>query len=445
MTLALQGLPALDRNGWLVLAGKALRSFAFGLNAVALGLYLAAAGLPEGQIGVVLSGALLGTLGLTLVIALWGDRIGRRRLLIAGGLLMMLAALIPIAGANMALLALLGLSGMVAVTANESSGLQSVDQAILPETAPTGQRTRAFALYNVVAVGASALGSLVVGLLPIVGGLVGLSGAAAYNPSFLLYAATGLAVAAFASLLDPRVEVGTRVERSLAIHRSRPIVARLSVLYGLDSLAGSFVVQSFLAYWFATRFAAQPALLGALFFAAGLLAALSFPVAAWLAARIGLVRTMVFTHIPASLFLIAMAFAPTLSVATALFLARSALSSMDVPARQSYTMAIVDRDERTATAGLTGFARSVAQVPGPGLAGVLLVPLGLGIPIVATGVLKIAYDLALFALFRSHPAPEETSLLVIRSPDPVGDASVKCEPPRHLPARLRGRLRRGDG
>ncbi len=391
----------------LLLAGKALRSFGFGLNAVALGLYLASLGLEPERIGWVLSGALLGTMALTLVVTFAGDRFGRRRFLIVGALLMALAALIPLVGGDPLVLAILGLSGMVAVASNEATGLQSLDQAALPQTVPAQQRTRAFAIYNVVAVSASAAGSLAAGLIPGVAAAAGLRGPNQYVPAFLVYAVVGLAAAAVAVPLDRRIELRAPVGRRLAIHRSRRMVARLSLLFGLDALAGSLVVQSYLAYWFTQRFAVDPALLGSLFLAAGLLAAASFPVAAWLSERIGLIATMVFTHIPANLFLIATALSPTLPLAIAFFLARAALSSMDVPARQSYTMAVVDPDERTATAGVTSLARSVAQVPGPGLAGILLVPLGIGVPIVAAGVLKIAYDLSLFALFRMHLAPEE--------------------------------------
>lgn len=413
-----QRSPGFDRNGWLLLAGKALRSFAFGLNAVTLGLYLAELGLPTERIGWVLSSALLGTMALTLMVTFWGDRFGRRRFLIAGSLLMALAALIPMVGADPVLLAILGLSGMVAVTSNEATGLQSLDQAALPQTLPPEQRTRAFALYNVVAVAASAGGSLAAGLLPHLAGGAGLEGPSSYVPAFLFYSAAGLLAAAVAMPLDQRIEVEAPVIRGLVIHRSRGTVGRLSVLFGLDALAGSFVVQSFLAYWFSARFGADPALLGATFLAAGILAAASFPVAAWLADRIGLIQTMVFTHIPANLFLIAAALSPALPLAIAFFLARAALSSMDVPARQSYTMAVVDADERTAAAGVTSLARSVAQVPGPALASLLLVPLGIGVPIIAAGVLKIVYDLALFASFRCRPAPEETAHRLTRTGRP---------------------------
>ena len=400
-------MPGFDRNGRLLLAGKALRSFAFGLNAVTLGLYLASLGLSPEGIGWVLSGALLGTMALTLAVTFWGDRLGRRRSLISGSLLMGLAALIPSLGGDPLLLAIIGLSGMVAITSQESTGLQSLDQAALPQTVPPEQRTRAFAAYNVVAVAASAAGSLAAGLLPQAASMAGLDGPSSYIPAFLLYSLTGLLAALVAVPLDRGIEVDFPVTRGLAIHRSRGTAGRLSMLFGLDALAGSFVVQSFLVYWFTERFGADPVLLGVTFLLAGVLAAVSFPVAAWLSGRVGLVQTMVFTHIPANLFLIAAAMSPALPVALGFFLARAALSSMDVPARQSYTMAVVDADERTAVAGVTSLARSLAQVPGPALAGLLLVPLGIGVPLIAAGALKIVYDLALFASFRARPAPEE--------------------------------------
>jgi MFS family permease len=390
------------------MAAKLFRGFAFGLNSVVLGLYLADLELAPAVIGLVLSGALAGTLALTVVITLYGDRIGRRRLLVIGSALMGLAAVIPLVGANPVLLLLIGLTGMVAVSSNENTGLQSIDQAVLPQTVPPRQRTAAFAAYNLVAAAASALGALAVGPMVALGEALGLAGPSRFAPAFVLYAVSGLASTALSLLLDRRIEVGERLQRRLAIHRSRRTVATLSGLFVLDSTAGGFVVQSYLAFWFAERFDASPGTVGLLFAATNVLAAVSFPVAAWLAARIGLIRTMVFTHIPSNVFLVAAAVSPALPVAVGFLLARAALSSMDVPARQSYTMAIVDPDERTATAGVTSLARSAGQVIGPALAGALLVPVGVGVPLIAAGVLKTVYDLSLYAVFSSHPAPDET-------------------------------------
>ncbi len=402
-------LPTLDRNGWRLMAAKAFRGYAFGLNAVALGLYLAALQLPAETIGFILAAALAGTLALTAIIGIWGDRIGRRRLLVIGSALMLLSAVIPWVGANPVLLALIGLSGMVAVTSSESTGLQSVDQAALPQTVSAAQRTSAFAFYNLVAAAASAVGAISVGPMIALGHALGLEGASAYAPAFVAYALAGLASTVLTLGLDVRVESGEPLTPGFAIRRSRRTVAMLSALFSLDALAGGFVVQSYLAFWFAERFGADPAAIGLLFAICNVLAAISFPVAAWLARRIGLIRTMVFTHIPANLFLIGAAVAPTLPVAVVLILARAALSSMDVPARQSYTMAVVDPAERTATAGVTSLARSTGQMLGPAVAAAFLIPIGIGAPLIAGGLLKMTYDVSLYVLFRSRPTPEEAA------------------------------------
>jgi MFS family permease len=346
---------------------------------------------------------------LTLVIALRGDRIGRRRLLTAGAALMILAALVPAVHGHPFVLVLIGLTGMVAVTSNESTGLHSVDQAILPQTVGERDRTSVFALYSIVAFAATAVGSISVGPLTALGSAAGLTGADRFAITFLVYAGAGIAAALLASRLDPAAEVGERVERGFAIRRSRSIVARLSALFAVDSFAGGLVVQSFLAYWFAQRFALDAGSIGLLFAAGSVLGAASFPIAAWLGNRFGLIRTMVFTHIPGSMLLIAMALVPdeAAPLAAVLYLGRSLLSSMDVPTRQSYVMAVVDPSERTATAGVTSLARSASQSVAPLVAGALLLPLGLGAPLIACGALKIAYDVALFSLFRARPAPGE--------------------------------------
>ncbi len=415
------GIPAMDPNGRLILAGRAARAFGFGLNSVALGLYLGELGLPEDQIGLVFAAALLGTMALTLVIALRGDRIGRRRLLVAGSLLMLLAVLIPVGRAIPAIIVVVGLTGMIAVNANESTGLHSVDQAILPATVAPRDRTRAFALYSLVAFAATALGSAAIGPVVAAASAVGLQGPDRYAAAFAAYALCGIAAAIFAARLDETAEVGERIERSLAIERSRGVVARLSALFAIDAFAGGLVVQAFLAYFFANRFGLRPEQVGILFFAGSLLGAASFPIAVRLANRFGLVRTMVFTHMPSSVLLIGIALLPpTLALAvpaaTVLYLARALLSSMDVPTRQSYVMSVVDPAERTATAGVTSLARSAAQIAGPLVGGALIVPLGLGAPLVACGVLKITYVVLLFAAFRARPAPGEAGGLATEPP-----------------------------
>ncbi|MGH2406578.1 MAG: MFS transporter [Candidatus Limnocylindrales bacterium] len=416
--MKLPALPPLDRNGRLVLVGKAFRAFGFGLNSIVLGLYLDERGLDPAQIGVVLAAALVGTALLTLVIALFGDRLGRRRVLVAGGLLMLLSLFVPIVGADPLLLVVIALSGMVAVTANENTGLQSLDQAILPQTTDPGHRTAVFALYGLTASLAVALGGLAVGPLVALGSSLGLAGADRFTPSFVVYAFAGVATVIAARAMNaaaeptmPEADVGAAAaaRRRFGIQRSRRPVLGLSLLFGLDAFAGGLIVQSFLAIWFSRSFGLDPATIGLLFFAGNLLAAASYPAAAWLSARIGLIRTMVFTHIPSSILLMAMTVVPMAPAAALLFLGRAAISSMDVPARQSYTMAIVDPAERTATAGVTSLARSIASSAGP-LLTAALVPLGLGAPLVACGLLKIGYDVLLYGAFRTRPAPEEVSV-----------------------------------
>jgi MFS family permease len=299
----------------------------------------------------------------------------------------------------------------VAVTSNEGTGLHAVDLAVLPQTVPEGERTSAFAVYGVVAFVGSAIGSAVLGPLVLLGEQLGLDGPDRYLTAFATYAAAGVIAAILAARLDRRAELGEPLERGFGVRRSRTTVARLSGLFALDSFASGLIVQSFLALWLATRFGLDAGTVGVLFFAGSLLGAASLPIAARLAGRIGLIRTMVFTHIPANLLLIAMALLPASAAAPAavLFLARSVLSSMDIPARQSYVMSVVDPAERTATAGVISVARSGAQAAGPFAAGALLIPLGLGVPLLACGVLKTAYDVLLFVAFRSRPAPGEVA------------------------------------
>jgi Na+/melibiose symporter-like transporter len=278
------------------------------------------------------------------------------------------------------------------------------------------RRTSAFATYGVVAFVATALGSLAVGPIVAFGAGTGLAGPERFAPAFVVYALVGLVATAASLRLDRRAEVEEPTDARFGLVRSRGIVVRLSALFAIDSFAGGLVVQGFLAYWFSTRFGFDPGTIGWLFGAGSVLAAGSLPIAARLAGRIGLINTMVFTHIPASLLLIGLAVTPPdlAPLAIVLYLARAPLSSMDVPTRQSYVMAVVDPAERTATAGITSLARSLAQSAGPLVGGAVLAPIGLAVPLIACGVLKITYDLALFRAFRSSPAPDEAPRSGIR-------------------------------
>jgi MFS family permease len=371
-----------------LLAVQALRAFAYGLGSVLIGVALARAGRSGAQVGLVL-GALLAGTALTSLLARFGDRVGRRR-----SYRLLLGAM-GAAGTVFALttwppaLILAALTGTVSTEVVESGPFTSLEQAMLPHTVNPAGRTRLLGRYNVVATLAGALGALAAGGPALLGRwLPALPATQRWLLAYPMAAALGLAVAA---RLSPAVEADRAAAGPHAptpLHRSRHLVYRLAGLFALDSFGGGFVVQAFIAYWFAHRFGASPELLGLVFFAVGLLQALSFQLAVRLADRIGLLPTMVFTHLPSNLLLAAVAFAPNLASALVLLLARFALSQMDVPTRQAYVVGVVDPSERTAAAAYTNTARYAVRPLAPLVAGALLQGVWLGAPFVAAGALK---------------------------------------------------------
>ena len=345
---------------------------------------------------------------MTIVWSLAADRFGRRRTV------MTMAALMTAGGALFAiasspwLLVLAAFTGTISATSSEVGVFNTVDQAVLPQVVAPQRRTWAFAVYGLVGNLAQAFGALSAGLVGIFT-LAGLHGADAYRPMFWLYAAIGVANIALFAGLSKRVELA-RIEAQhvlFGIRRSRGAVARLSALFGLDAFAGGFVVLALVSYWFSVRWGLSTEWLGVVFFWAGLLSALSFLAAGWMAARIGLLNTMVFTHLPSNVLLMLIPLMPTAWLAVLVFLARMSISQMDVPTRQSYSMAIVDPEERTATAGITNVARSVATAASPPLAGWAFSVAALGLPFFLAGGLKIAYDLLVWRTFRGVHPPEE--------------------------------------
>ncbi|BDG09375.1 MFS transporter [Anaeromyxobacter paludicola] len=405
-------LPA-RRDVALLLATRALRLFAYGLLSVGLVLHLAAAGLSELRIGLLLTLTLLGDTAVSLALTTHADRAGRRRTLLAGAALMVLAGAVFSATRSFWLLLAAATVGVVSPAGNEVGPFLAVEQAALAQAVPAGRRTQVFAWYQLAGAGATALGALAGGAAAGALQRAGLSALASYRALTLAYAALGLALAACFARLSPAAEAPRGPARAglrarLGLHRSRGVVLRLSALFSVDAFAGGFVVQAFVAWWFHRRFGADPALLGRIFFGANALAGLSALSASWVAARIGLVRTMVFTHLPSNLLLLAVPLMPTLPLAVAVLFLRFSISQMDVPTRQSYTMAVVEPDERSAAAGVTGIARTVGAALSPVVAGPLYAsPALAGLPFLLAGALKIIYDLALFAAFRRHPAPEE--------------------------------------
>jgi len=394
-----------------LLVARLLRTFGYGYLAVVLGLYLAELGLDAVAIGLITAAAIAGSAAMTIGWSLVADRYGRRRTVMTMAALMTAGGILFAVASAPLLLVLAAFTGTISATSSEVGVFNTVDQAVIPQVVPPERRTWAFATYGLVGNLAQAGGALSAGLVGVFA-LVGLHGADAYRPMFWLYAVIGLANLALFAGLSERVEVA-RIDgerRFVGIGRSRRAVARLSFLFGLDAFAGGFVVLALVSFWFSLRWGLSPEWLGVVFFWAGVLSALSFLVAGWLAARIGLLNTMVFTHLPSNVLLMLVPLMPNAWLAVLVFLARMSISQMDVPTRQSYSMAIVDPEERTATAGITNVARSVATAASPPLAGWAFSAAALGLPFLVAGVLKIAYDVLIWRTFRRVHPPEEVDL-----------------------------------
>jgi MFS family permease len=396
-------------DGKRILVARALRNFAYGFLSVLLGIYLEALGYTAVHVGSVLMATLLGSALLSLLFAAVADRWGRRRVLAGSAGLMAFAGAIYALGAPYPVLLLGALTGTLGTTSGEVGPFLSLEQAILPQTCPDARRTQLFSLYNLQGAVAASLGALCAGLPALLQGWFGIGRLLALKSMFVLYAALALATLQLFLRLSAGVEVGRGDSQPsrVSLHRSRGIVLGLSALFGLDALAGGFIVQSLIAFWFFRRWGAGPEVLGPLFLASGLLQAASYIVAARVAGRIGLLNTMVFTHLPSNVLLMLIPAMPSLEWAAVCLLLRQSLSQMDVPTRQSYIVAVVDPEERTAAASLTNVARNVAQAMTPGLAGYAMQAFSLGLPFLLGGGLKIVYDLALLVTFRQVKPPEE--------------------------------------
>ena len=393
-------------DGRLILSARAVRTFAYGFQSVLLGVYLDANGFAPWQIGAVLTATLLGSAVLTAVFATTADRYGRRRMLRLSALFMAASGAAFAITTSYPLLILASLTGTVGATSGEVGPFLSLEQAILPQTTAPELRTRLFSLYNTLGALTGAAGALAAGTPALLQHWAGLAVSDAYRVMFVAYGAlAGITLWLFSRLSD-RVEA-TKGSARGRLNRSRGVVMRLAGLFSLDSLAGGFVVQSLIAFYFHLRWGVGPEVLGPVFLGVGLLQAVSFTVAARVSERIGLINTMVFTHLPSNVLLMAIPLAPTLPWAIALLLARHALSQMDVPVRQSYVVAVVDPDERMAAAGVTNIARNLAQSVTPVIAGAVMQVVGLGVPFLLGGGLKIVYDLLLLGMFRTVRPPEE--------------------------------------
>ncbi|HEY3270564.1 MAG TPA: MFS transporter [Geothrix sp.] len=394
----------LDADGRLLFVTRAARMFSYGFLSVVLVLYLAGLGFSEGRIGLLLTLTLVGDTLISLWITLHADRLGRKKMLMLGAALMM-AAGIPFAlSGDFTVLVLAATFGVISPSGNEVGPFLAIEQAALSQVLPEARRTGVFAWYNLTGSFATALGALAGGWSAQALQAAGHSPVASYRVLVFAYAAVGLLLAGLFTRMSPAVEAPPAPAHASrwGLHTSRGVVLRLSALFSLDAFAGGFVIQSIVAYWFHVKFGVAPGALGSIFFAANILAGLSSLYAVKLAAKIGLIRTMVFTHIPSNVLLILVPLMPNLPLAVALLLLRFSISQMDVPTRQAYTMAVVAPDERSAAAGVTGIARTTGAAISPVLAGPMLaVPALAGAPFLIAGGLKILYDLLLYRSFRS--------------------------------------------
>jgi MFS family permease len=381
-------------------------------------LYLRVIGLTDGQVGVLLMLILLGDTAISLWITTAADRLGRRRMLIAGSLLMALAGVVFALTDNFWLLLIAGTVGVISPGGNEVGPFLSVEHAALAQAVPGQHRTAVFAWHNLVGSLATALGSLCGGAAAEVLQVRGGSEADSYRPIVVAYGVAGLVLAVLFTRLSPAAEVLAFGQPSntvgitrarFGLHKSRGTVYRLAGLFALDAFGGGFIMQGIVAYWFYVRFGADPATIGAIFFGANILAACSALAAAWVARRIGLLNAMVFTHLPSNVLLLLVPLMPDLGLAVTVLLLRFSISQMDVPTRQSYTVAVVSPDERSAASGVTGVARSVGSAISPMLATALIgVPSLVGVPFFLAGGIKIVYDLLLYRRFAEVRPPEET-------------------------------------
>jgi MFS family permease len=411
------GSRTLTPDGRLLFVTRCVRLFAYGFLAVVLVLYLREVGLSNGQVGVLLTLILLGDTAISLWITTAADRLGRRRMLLAGSVLMALAGAVFALTDSFWLLLVAGTVGVISPSGNEVGPFLPVEHAALAQSVPGERRTAVFAWHNLVGSLATASGSLCGG---VASGLLqarGVTGADSYRPVVLAYGVAGLVLAALFARLSPASEVpapadpqpgGRTPPARFGLHRSRGTVYSLAALFALDAFGGGFVMQGVVAYWFHLRFGADPATLGAVFFGANLLAACSALAAAWVARRVGLLNAMVFTHLPSNVLLLLVPLMPDLGLAVAVLLLRFSISQMDVPTRQSYTVAVVSPDERSAASGVTGVARSLGAAVSPMLATALMaVPSLAGVPFFLAGGVKIAYDLLLYRRFAAVRPPEE--------------------------------------
>ncbi|CUR51582.1 Major facilitator superfamily transporter [Nitrosotalea devaniterrae] len=401
-----------SKDGKLLLGARIVRTFSYGFLSVILAIYLKLIGFGDIAIGLVLTTTLVNSVFFNLFSSAYADKIGRKNTLIIFAVLMIASSVIFFVTDNYVALVIAALVGTINVTGSEVGAFLSLEQALLPQTVKDiKKRNSIFAIYNAVGTFAMSAGVLVSGL-PSVLQNYGLDKIGAIKSLFLIYAACAVIVLAIYLFLSKNIEVKDNAPKSsLSLKnispKSRGIIAKMSTLFAVDSFGGGFVIQSIISFWFYTRFGADLTSLSYIFAIAGVLTAISYMASTKIASKIGLVNTMVFTHIPSNVLMILLAFAPSFSIAISLFFARMSLSQMDVPTRQSYLMGVVSEDERIPAAVFTNTSRNISQAVSPSLSGIIISTLSLSAPFVVGGVLKIVYDVGIFFSFRKIKPPEE--------------------------------------
>ena len=397
------------RDALLIDVAAFVRSATVSLVGITLAIHLSAIGFSTTQIGLLIGAGLAGSSLATVIVSLRGDRWGRRRVLLSLAVFTAVGYIALAVSTNATSLVVFAFIGMLNGMGRDRGAASALEQAALPETVPDDQRTWALAWYNVVIDAGHAVGALAAAVPTLLTRALGTTQDGAHQITYMLCAAAMLICMGPYLALTSRIEVAAAVPgwRPPITPASRRVITRLALLFGLDSIGGGFLNTALISYWFFRQYGTSEAELAVLFFVARVLNALSHVGAAWLAHRIGLLNTMVWTHLPSSLFLIAAPISPNVAIAKALFLAREALVEMDVPTRQSYVLAIVAPSERNFASGVTNVTRNIAWAAGPSIAGAVMQHVALAGPLIIGGALKIVYDLLLYRGFRRIRPPEE--------------------------------------
>lgn len=401
----------ISRDGKLLLGARVVRTFSYGFLSVILAIYLKLVGFDDILVGIVLTATLVNSVFFNLLSSAYADKIGRKNILIIYAALMIASSIIFFVTSNYVALVIAALVGTINVTGSEVGAFLSLEQAMLTQTvSDIKKRNSIFAIYNAVGTFAMSAGVLLSGL-PAILQNYGFDKIGAIKSLFLIYAACAVVVLVIYLMLSNNIEVKENLKSGMSMKnvspKSKSIIWKMSSLFAVDSFGGGFVIQSIVSFWFYTKFGADLSSLSYIFAVAGVLTAISYLASSKIASKIGLVNTMVFTHIPSNVLLILLAFAPSLSIAVSLFFARMSLSQMDVPTRQSYIMGVVSENERIHAAVYTNTSRNISQAISPSITGIIIQTLSLSAPFVVGGVLKIVYDVGIFFSFRKIKPPEE--------------------------------------